>query len=290
MNTIPLSEVKQDLHHPVTQAVLGQIVSRVYEGEEVQRHHFEAAGKDITKPYKLGPTTTQFEFFDWPDLMAPVLEQGYSIEKLHLSRGGLRAHIIFSNKDLTYKDPIGWDKGVWGASKTLYDSVVFNGGIKPGNGFHYRRGFFRQVCTNGLVLETMAMGSGSYNHSNFKPESLAEALFGQVLGGPETGPVIGHSKGLQKAVQLIGTERPSNMPLFLNEFVNPLEGITGEFATEAVQQFELLCQNKKEIQEIDIANALTSAANLLQKAPDRLPHQLLNIQKSITRLTGIYSL
>lgn len=288
-NTIPFTEVRQDLHHPVTQAVLGQIVSRVYEGENVQRHHFEALGKDPMKPYKLGPTTSEFRFFDWPSLVQPVIDQGFGIKKLELSRGGLKAHIIFSNPERTYADPINWDKKVWGTSKQLEDSVVFTGGIRPGSGFHYQRGFFRMVCTNGLVIETLSMGKGDYNHQNFKPESLAEALFSKALS-PDQGPVIGTSQGLRQATQLLGKERPENLPFFMKEFVSPLEDLKGEFASNAVDQFELLCNARKEIHEIDIANSLTSALNKMQDPPDRLPHQILNIQRSLTKLTGIYSL
>lgn len=289
MNTIPFTEVHQDLHHPVTQEVLGQIVSRVYQGENVQRHHFEAQGKDPLKPYKLGPTTTEFKFFDWPELVQPILDQGFGIKKLELSRGGLKAHIIFSNPSNTFKDPLNWDKKVWGTSKQLEDSVVFQGGIRPGSGFHYQRGFFRMVCTNGLVIETLSMGKGDYNHQNFKPNSLAEALFSKSLA-PDQGPIIGSSKGLAKAVELIGTVRPDNLPFFMKEFVSPLEDLKGQFASNAVTQFELLVNSKNEIHEIDIANGLTSAMNQLEEAPDRLPHQILNIQRSLTKLTGIYSL
>lgn len=285
--TVPLSENRQDLHHPVTGVILGEIISRVYEGENVQRHHFEPRGSD--KTYKLGPTTTEFKFFDWPALVQPILDQGFGIKKLDLSRGGLKAHIIFSDPKRTYADPIGWDKATWGKSKQLEDSVVFKGGIRPGSGFHYHRGFFRMICTNGLVVETLNMGQGDYNHQNFKPESLADALFAKALK-PTDGPVIGSTEGLSKAVKLIGQERPENMPFFLKEFVSPLEDLTGEFASNAVTQFEMLINSKKEVHEIDIANGLTSALNLMKAPADRLPHQVLNIQRSLTKLTGIYSL
>lgn len=289
-NTIPFTEVRQDLHHPVTGSTLGQIVSRVYEGEDVQRHHFETLNKkEEVQTYKLGPTTTEFKFFDWPQLINPILDQGFGIKKLELSRGGLKAHVIFSDPTRTYKDPIGWDKGVWGSSKQLEDSVVFTGGIRPGSGFHYRRGFFRMVCTNGLVIETLEMGHGDYNHQNFKPASLADALFAKALT-PQDGPVIGTSLGLSKAVQLIGSPRPENMPSFLSDLVSPLEELNGQFASNAVSQFELLINSQKEVHEIDLANGLTSAMNMLKDPPAKLPHQILNIQRSLTKLTGIYSL
>lgn len=290
-------EISQVVHHPVTNEVLGNIVSRVYEGENVQRHSFlSSEGKE----FSLGPTTEAFNFVDWPDVFKPVLDEGYQIEKLSVSRGGLRMHAVLSNPTgPTYKDPIHWDQATWGKSKGLKDSVVIHGGLRPGSGFHFQRGLFRLICTNGLTIETLGLGKGDFNHINYEPDAAASALFGQsvVIGSDIIGQQIGTVKALTRTKTILekaisNPETYEDLPHFARELVSPLTDFPKRFANEALQQFDALIQNagRKEVYEMDIANVLTGAANRLPEPPARLAFKILPAQRSISKLVSLYSL
>lgn len=291
---VQTSETAQPVHHPLTQEVMGEIVSKVYQGENVQRHTFVTP----TREYRLGPTTEQFQFFDWPQIFQPVLDEGFTVNKLTVSRGGLRMHAVLSNPDgPLYDDPMVWDTG-WGTSQGLRDSIVIHGGLRPGSGFHYVRGFFRLVCTNGLTIETLGLGKADFNHVNFSQETLADQLFGvkTIIGTEQIyGQSIGTKAGLKKTTGLIKralTEDQAEVPQYVRELLNPLTELPGAFLDKAFEQFAMLIQNsaRKQVFEMDIANALTSAQNRLEKAPARLAFKILPAQRSLAKLTGIFSL
>lgn len=294
-----VSETAKNLHHPITKAIIGKVISRVYEGENVQRHSFMA--KESEKEYALGPTTEAFHFRDWPEVFKPVLDRGFEVKKLYTSRGGLKIHATLADpKGAVIPDPVSWDKDIWGGSDGLQQCIQITGGIKPGSGFHYRNGFFRQVCTNGLVLEFLGLGRADFNHITFDSQKAAEALFGhEVTVMPDgqylLGKPIGSRKALAKVAGMLERinepDYLANQPEFARDLLAPLGGFPDSFVSEAVAQFMTFINNAgREVHEIDIANALTSAENRIGKVPGRVPFRLLNAQHAITKLTGIMSL
>ncbi len=305
-NSVGVNESTMLVHHPLTREPLGEIVSRVYENEGVMRHSFFTS----KKTYSLGPTTDSFRFVDWPEVFQPLMEQGYEISKLIIARGGLKVAATLHNpKGPTYKDPINWDSGTWGEglkNEGLKDGVTFTGGLRPGFGYHFHRGFFRLVCTNGLRLETLGLGDSNMSHTNFSSEKLIEELFGyQVVTTPSGDFLLGEPigkmsaikkvqkvlTGLNKTVYEEGEEQPIYPP-FVKELLAPLEDLSKPLRSKVVEQFEAMVQNsgRKEVYELDLANALTTATNLLQKVPSRSFFGQKNAQQSLVKLTGIYSL
>lgn len=294
---VPYTERSQPVHHPFTQAELGHIVSRQYTDENVQRHTFITGEKE----YSLGPTTEAFQFFDWPTLVQPLLDQGFVPQKTTSSRGGLRMHIVFSNPNgPVYDDPCNWDEESWGASTGLKDSIVLHGGLRPGSGFHYTRGFFRMICTNGLTVETLGLGKADFNHVTFDESTLAAQLFTgkrvslgtEVLWGEPVGTKAGLKKTQSVLQRAMDAESTADLPHFVRELVTPVTELPQKYLTETFKQFEQLVQNasRNKVYEMDLANILTSAQNKLEKTPSRLAFKLLPAQRSLAKLTGIFSL
>lgn len=125
---------------------LGTVISRVYEGEAVQRHEFISgnltedeqelmANPKLNRPekrYKLGPTTTKFNFVDHAQAIQPLVENGFQVQTMKLGRGGLSIYTVLEPvKPLTLDDPITWDEEFWPRTdkkgertQCLYDEMM----------------------------------------------------------------------------------------------------------------------------------------------------------------------
>lgn len=180
---------------------LGLIKSRIYEGEDVQRNFFiNQSGKE----YSMGPTTDRFEFIPHTAVLEPLLSEGYKIEKINSLRGGLSQMTILTPAEPRHwDDPIDWDYEFWAdndrSEDGLNESIVVQSSLLPGHGYKIDRGFFRLVCTNGMVAKVLDMGSVSANHANFNPKTLADALFGTTTVVDDRrllGPYIGNENGV----------------------------------------------------------------------------------------------
>jgi hypothetical protein len=296
--TVPFTETAQPVHDPFTGALSGEVISRHYEGENVQKHFFVAQGKE--KPYSLGATTNDFNFFDWPDIVGPILDQGFTPQQTRMSRGGLKMHTILAKLDgPTFKDPMNWDSDTWGTgSQVLHEMVIVSGGIKPGSGFHYHRGFFRKVCVNGLVVESLGLGSLMFNHANYESSKLVKGLFGQDVVVTEDnilGEKVANRKGIRKLGSLMEQAQDADFiasqPRFVRELLAPVGDLPTAFLSEANIQFQqLINKGSQSVYEMDIANVLTSAHNLMDKAPARLAFKLLPAQRNLSKLAGVLSL
>jgi hypothetical protein len=296
---IKFTESYQEVHDPFQpDVVTGTILSRHYQGENVQKHLFIANGKE-DKPYSLGPTSMDFHFFDWPDIVQPVLDQGFTLQKMTGRRGGLQMHMTLAKLEgPTFPDPVDWDTNIWGSgTQLLHEMVVITGGIRPGSGFHYHRGFFRQICTNGLVIETLGLGSMNFNHSTYEPGKLVKGLFGDnviVTENTIQGEQVGNKKGMKRLSNLLeqaqDPEFIQSQPRFVRELLAPVADLPTTFQSELNHQFEALVNSRNQVYEMDIASSLTSAHNRMTKAPTRLAFKLLPAQRNLSKLAGVLSL
>lgn len=283
------------IHDPITRAELGTITTRTYLGEGVLKHTFNNG----TRQFSLGPSTLDFEFVDWPEIFDPLFSEGYEVAQMIMARGGLKIHAVLQKPDgPTYKDPLSWDTSIWGKSNGLKESIVINAGMKPGFGYHFSKGFFRMICTNGLVVPSLMLGSGDYNHRTFSTDKLLEDLFGKsvvVVGDQILGETIGKKSSLTRVSNIISTLREAEdleaVPPFMRKIVSPVVGLTEEVRSAAVEQFEQLINVRREdIFELDIANVVTSAMNRPEKVAQRNFFEQSRLQRSLSDLVGAFSL
>lgn len=326
---------------------LGSIRSRVYEGEEVQRHEFITANlsnqsqqvmanpqnfrPDLT--YRLGPTTTEFKFVDHSKALEPLLRNGYQMKDLKMGKGGLSLYAIMEPEDSSsLPDPIQWDDPFWpktdknGNLLTIRESVIVTTSVKPGKAIVYRRGWFRQICTNGLTAEVLDLGGIRMNHANFNPEKVLTALnlerskTGDLTPASAMGPVIGNVNGVSRMATLLRSIlttdelpeadqdddedlsmtdrlRDQELPLFVREAVGPFVRQPNWYISSLADQFEAIANHyqRGDVRALDLANAVTTPINLHAQGEDgQLSFRSLTRTQALIhssmKLIGAYSL
>lgn len=305
-STIIVSEERHPVHvfdEDLDRIHIGDIVSRVYEGERVQRHLYEpnsAAGQVVgtrnfkdEKVYSLGPTTTRFDFVDHAEALAPLVERGFTIEKQYISKGGLNLTAILTPPNATeIEDPIHWDDARFTSEQHLArprrmnESVMVQTSIRPGKAINYRRGWFRLICTNGLVAEVMDLGSARFNHANFSGDRLLEKIdsFPRMPtdGDKVFGPIIGNAKGCNSFASLLerlaegrtaepeadeddegdGTEFDQEIPFFARKHVSVFSRIPTWFLLAYASNLrDAAKMDQGVIRALDILNAVTNPIN-----------------------------
>lgn len=266
----------QDESGKVRSQKLGEVISRVYMGEKVQRHEFEpASGSDqlvtgATKKskYSLGPTTTQFQFVDHETAVKPLIKNGYHIEKQLLGKGGLSLYSILSPVNpIEWEDSIHWDESLWNPvpGAKMRESVIVSTSIKPGKGIWYSRGIFRLICTNGLVSEIMNFGQIRMNHANFDSDKILDAMNikKELKEGERRGPLVGNIRGAKRLIDTLhrvaefqGIDQQSDdedeeeentqalrledVPLFARSAVNTLTSQPTWYTQGLIDQFEAM--------------------------------------------------
>jgi hypothetical protein len=88
---------------------------------------------------------------------------------------------MLAHPSLTFEDVIGWDhdllRGIEGLNvdqSKMELAVRVRSDLRSGYGVRADVGFYRLVCTNGLVSTVLNMGQWRANHANFSGASLYE--------------------------------------------------------------------------------------------------------------------
>lgn len=323
-NTVIVSESARGVHtitvdEPFKPREIGTLVSRIYEGESVQRHFFLAGvnhedynGDDsimaAEKVYRLGPTTTEWKFVDHPETLMPLLNQGYSLSKIFYGRGGLTMSAILNPPDYQIQpDSVSWDRTFWDrirpevVSQTnlgIIEAMMVSSSIKPKKAINFLRGWFRLICTNGLMGNVFTWPRLRMNHNYFDPSRIEEYAGSYASGGSaqmDPGPFIGTGRGLDylqswlqnyvvthSAVQenedddldedeVTTTETSdlfaaysideSETPLSVRKSLDPINRMSSWYAQSLSEQFEMMANGigtAGKIYAVDMMNALTN--------------------------------
>jgi hypothetical protein len=310
----------------------GDMVSRVYEGEAVQRHQFEAMTKSGLKIYRLGPTTTKFNFVNHTDALMPFLNSGFAITRQQVIRGGLQLFTELQPIEPHYiPDPISWDDAMWRnlpvpREHGLNETVVVISATRPKKAISFKRGWFRLICTNGMTVQVLGLGSLRLNHVQFSSDKVRAFLNStnpivKKTGDNQerlVGPWVGTKKGAERLQHVITDymlpgighivepdedggdvdddnlddapvpEIEQNVPMFIRNSIRPLARQPRWFLQDMVLQLGAIVDNKDgdKVYAMDIVNALT---NPLQRAPQgRSIIRPLLTQESLT--TGLINL
>lgn len=308
--TVIVSEEAKGVHviDPSTEGYptreIGTVVSRIYEGESVQRHLFipgvtvaeyqEDQSLDVEKIYRLGPTTTHWEFIDHPTVLAPYLEEGFTVSKMFYGRGGLTMYALLQPPNpKVYQDPIGWDAAFWNGIgrdderlRGITESVVVTSSIKPKKGIHYQRGWYRLICTNGMVSAVLQWPKLSMSHSQFDIAKAYDYMGLYTAAGSggyndvDPGPFIGNLDGVRRLKQWVqnyiatntvqvstpdeeeeddeiaediasavvpGSSLQENIPFAIRKSMEPVMNMPGWYAQELDTQLDFMVQNLSDV-------------------------------------------
>lgn len=298
--------------------VLGNLISRTYLGEDVQRHEFEATRTD--RSYLLGTSREGMQFINHVEGMQVLHDHGYVKRDMVLTMGGTELFAVWDNPEgVTYDDPILWDKSIWDHRSelggTMTESIIQRGSIRPGLGTSFQRGFFRGICSNGLVAELLSLGRVRYNVSNWSPANLEEDLFGQDVAVLKQEQLMGERVGTNRSVARFGEllktlrqteDRPeylASLPKFVRPMVAPFARVPKWFLESVEKQTELfVASGLKDVHELDVSNILTNAVNITrfgdvpegEEREARSPNFMITNMNSLTEkagsLIGVYSL
>ncbi|MEM4406915.1 MAG: hypothetical protein QXS68_07705, partial [Candidatus Methanomethylicaceae archaeon] len=89
------------------------------------------------------------------EVINAITEAGYTPATHYIDNGRLHWGALFYDATSAEVDPI--SDQIHPKGSYLYKGVLVTGSLKKGRAIHIRGGFFRQVCTNGLV-------SGIFSH------------------------------------------------------------------------------------------------------------------------------
>lgn len=287
---IPATESTREVHSYDLEGqvhTMGNIISRTYKGEKVQRHYFDSSEG---KTYRLGNTSDRFTFVDHTAAIEPLLEQGYKLKDTHTSRGGMHLYAALERADgETHNDPISWDLQFWHdargsgyqvVKREIRESIIVVSSVRPGKGIKYMRGWFRLICTNGLVAELLNLGKVKMNHANWSPYNILPGLnLKKGASRDLNGPIVGSPKGVRRLADLMdrlslsptsemddedeGTDDQveqaiAGLPLFVRNEVRPLMTMPKWYRTSLTSQYRQLSEVDRDIYALDLVNAVTN--------------------------------
>ena len=307
---------------------LGVITTRSFEGEGVNKLLFrpsqasQAVVNDV-RDYQIGHVSDQFQVVDHGEILRPLIAIGYTITRLHYSRGGMNMMATLRPpKPLAITDPIKYDRDLWPSisENSIVESLQVTSSLKPGRGIHMLRGWYRLVCTNGLLSELLQLGKAFFSHRTWNPGHLSETFqeWPQLSskGDVVLGPLVGNQDGVTKLVGVLThlleqrggegdeseeEEEPEvmtrrelqaraarsaaqNLPLFVREEIDPFTHMSGWLLVALMEQLAHFnsTAHRKEFHALDLVNAYTSAVNL-----GVVNHENRSPVRSLTKMEGV---
>ena len=307
--TVPIVDKSHTIHSFDPQTLrpveVGVANVRMYQGESVFRntalHPFETEEKQFK------PTKAEWVPFDHQDALAPLLDRGWEITQMATNRGGFNGHFQLTRPNgLVWNDLFDADQEIWGAGAGQKDGLMemirVKHNITPGGYAIYDRGFFRLVCTNGLVRKELDLDHIRMNAQNFSEEDLVEEMLNPpvITEAMILGDVAGTPKGARQFAefierQYIDPEANANLPKVAKKMARPFESIPAWVGLNAIAQFYAIADQKREVREMELMNAWTGAINQPDDEGDtRTRVGVLNKVESLTAasadLMGVFSL
>lgn len=155
---------------------LGLVDHREYEEDRRLRVPVLAAGG---KTSVLGRGGSQFHIVDHWQAAEPMLDAGWKVQTLHHYQLGAQLIAFFTLPDIVLPDTISWDRlgGSQGGDSFLAMRLFTS--LHLGHAIRYTIGIYRQVCSNGLVVKRLGLGSlvmRHVGHGEFGARKVADWL------------------------------------------------------------------------------------------------------------------
>lgn len=216
------------------------------------------------KPHSLGAATSQWNIVSPYDAIRPFMDRGYKVRSVVHGEGGASVVAFLSNPEVSFIDPIQWDfyagvnipelRGL-----PLEQSVRIRAGLRKGTGISVDVGFFRLVCTNGLVARVMDLGNVRFDHRTFTEDKIDDFCRKTPLTSPEQLPTA-PSLLIPEVIRLLSIDDPVLTPRLIRE---PLERIQANTSRSVVDDLQNSLAEIHESQErfnhLDLINAVTNA-------------------------------
>jgi hypothetical protein len=280
---------------------LGYVVSREYEGEDAMRHFF--LPKDAEKEYSMGTTTDRFQFIDHSQAIQPLVDKGFKIKQQKLMRGGMKLWALLTPQITTKtKDPITWDRDLWNfeGQDSITPAVAVTTSVSPGNGISYQFGWFRYICSNGLVDDILGMRKGRYSHVNWSLNNVVDFVEDHLSVDNAVNPTIGTKDGVVRVMRILENLRNEDnsqaiIPFPVRKTVKPILRIPNWYQELLVKQFEFFANNgPKEVTALDVLNMITSPINYYdqneREQSARYYLQTNRLMEPLSQLIGFMSL
>lgn len=242
------------------------------------------------RAFSLGQASGNFRLVDHAEALEPLLDMGFTPANLSRTlRGGARLFAVLQNPLYSIPDPIRWD-GLESGGLTL--SLALMADARVGHGFSITLGYFRMVCTNGLISMFLNLGHWSWSHLNFSPASLRDAVRGAIhqnfLSPVPKAPVM-DSRVLVETTEVLRTlADPGYRDRWLARSISlirdPLLSLENNLSAAGLEDLtaslERLSQSQGSFGILDLLNALTFAekrSTRLYFVMDRVLRHLLKI-------------
>lgn len=250
----------------------GNIIATDYDNNsEVRRLYYEP--HDENKRYKLGTATGNYRLVDHADIVQPFLDAGFEPGVVTARRGGLKLAATLYHPDFALDDTISWDNPLY--DRTRNDRIYMGVGLwtdaATGHGIRVNVGFFRSICTNGLVSHILELGEKTFSSQHFTPEALRGWVNDTTNKWGATVEEMNLRRlpttALDWPLNLLkdyATNGPSvfeTMPRFVRETSQAfVQGMSQWMTAGVIEQLSLLRSHQEHFTPMDIVNGVTNLA------------------------------
>jgi hypothetical protein len=206
---------------------------------------------------------------------------------LKISRGGTDLFGLFTRPDLTYnfdeEGPIELSFGVWHR-------------MQPGKITVIRGGFFRKICSNGLVSSILELGSLELNHMQLTVPKIAQVIDNTTQKFVTEG-YLDHqfpAKGLAKTIDILSRttneEQLWALPDMVAAAIRWFMLRTNKFRDSLLNNLDNLVSSENNPTKLQVVNAVTNVGVDYGELEHRPADLYWSFGAAITNLTRVAQL
>jgi len=229
------------------------------------------------KTHPLGTVSNGFKTRSHAQILRPFIDAGFVPRKMVYSTTGVACHAVLSRPDVTFADAIEWDRGwlldhsegtvraVQGDPK-MELSVRVSSDLRAGRAYSAQVGFFRLICTNGLVAEILGLGSFWANHRNFSQDKF-NAFVSEMSATADQMPTAptGLIDDVLRALETAGDDLNRLPRLLRTPAAVVLEHTKGAKGEAFRENLIALSDGKSEMTKLDLLNCQTNVAHVTDR-------------------------
>lgn len=296
---LPFRSFDGDLNYEV----IGNLGYRDYDGRSVRTMSFLPASeqeKESPKVFNLGHRgrpSDEFKYVDHVDMIQPLVDIGFIPSMTHNKRGGVGLFSTFTHDDYSFENTIGWDLSMFGSEGEAASGMKLAIGIKFDGRLNkpitYTAGFFRVICTNGLITKYLNLGFMKQSPQNFDPFAVSgfaqQVLENSGFDSPAF-PTRALGWGINTIMRTVEDEGYlATLPDFARAPVNTLVERTPKWYRQSfVGQLQAAYNSDQQaLTMTDMVNAVTNAANAKEDGASRIYFSMETLIKALINVIAI---
>jgi len=248
---------------------IGSIIYRDYEeNRDIRGAWFE---NNAGRLGPLGSATHQFRMIDHYSVVKPLLDAGFEARSVQHHRGGASFMGFFAHPDISFEDPISWDSWAGKATtRSMELSLRVRADLRRGRGISMSLGYFRLICTNGLVANVFDMGGLRLDHRNFQPAKVQEFLDMKITPDlrasldPRT-LITAPSSTLGPVIDILEFDELDKVLALPRLLRTPAasvhKALSATVRSSLAEDLSLLKDSKADFTKLDLVNSLTNQAH-----------------------------